>query len=85
MARALASRKPVLLFFKARGCSLCGALQDSVADLEASQGVRVCAITTDDQAAWAPEVRRQRQRPIGAREADASSAVRACTLRAPHP
>jgi peroxiredoxin len=56
VAQALFSKKPLLLFFKAEGCSLCRALQDHVADLEATKGVAVCSISTDDQASWAPEV-----------------------------
>jgi hypothetical protein len=58
IAQALASRAPVILFFKSRNCSLCRALQDSAADLQAAHNVAIHPITTDDQAAWAPEVSR---------------------------
>jgi hypothetical protein len=58
LASALASKRPVILFFKAASCRLCRALQEG-GDLEAAAGrVPVAPITTDDQAAWAPEVRR---------------------------
>jgi hypothetical protein len=57
LAGALALRRPLILFFKSAGCSLCRSLEEA-GDLEAAAaGVPIAPITTDDQAAWAPEVR----------------------------